>query len=248
MLLDKAQCTGCGRCVDVCPAGAIHAVGRTNKFRIDQDMCVECGTCSRFGTCPEPGALVRPKLRWPRTVRSLFSDPVIVHSGTDVPGRGTEEMKTNDVTGRLGPGQIGVSIDMGRPGMTATFVDIQRVAAVCAGAGARFEPRNPLTGLFVDARRGTFVPGVMKERVLSAIIEVEIERGRLGALLSSLRRVAGKVDTVFSVGVCFLAGPGSTPRALMKELRTQGMHPLPNGKINVGLGRPPCLPPSREKA
>lgn len=248
MLLDKTHCTSCGRCVDICPAGAIRPVGRAKKFRIDQDLCVECGTCFRSGACPEPGALVRLKLRWPRTVRSLFSDPTIVHSGTGVPGRGTEEMKTNDVTGRLGPGQIGVSIDMGRPGMTTTFADIRRVAAACAGAGARFEPRNPLTGLMADANRGKFVPGILKERVLSAIIEVRIERGRLATLLSSLRQVAGEVDTVFSVGLCFLARPGSTPRALRKELKASGMRPLPNGKINVGLGRPLCLPRGRERA
>ena len=248
MHIDETRCTACGRCIDICPAGAIRAVGRARKIRVDQDLCVECGTCLRGGVCPEPGALVRPKLRWPRSLRRLFSDPTVVHAGTDIPGRGTEEMKTNDVTGRLGPGEIGVSIDMGRPGMTTTFADIRRIAAACAGAGARFEPQNPLTGLMADKRRGTFVPGISKERVLSAIIEVEIDQGRLPFLLSALKRAAGKIDTVFSVGVCFLAGPRSTPHGLRKILKASGMSPLPNGKINVGLGRP--LRPTRrgEKA
>ena len=155
-------------------------------------------------------------------------------------------MKTNDVTGRLGPGQIGVSIDMGRPGMTTSFADIQRVAAACAGAGARFEPRNPLTRLMADTNRGKFVPRILNERVLSAIIEARIERDRLAALLSSLRQAAGEVDTVFSVGLCFLAGPGSTPRDLRKELKALRMRPFPNGKINIGLGRPLGLLRCRE--
>jgi len=171
---------------------------------------------------------------------------MIVHTVTGVPGRGTEEMKTNDVTGRLGPGQIGVSIDMGRPGMTTSFADIQRVAAACAGAGARFEPRNPLTRLMADTNRGKFVPRILNERVLSAIIEARIERDRLAALLSSLRQAAGEVDTVFSVGLCFLAGLGSTPRDLRKELKALGMRPFPNGKINIGLGRPHGLFRCRE--
>jgi len=248
MRIDEIRCTACGRCVDICPAGAIRAVGRTRKVRIDQDLCVECGTCLRGEVCPEPGALVRPKLRWPRSLRRLFSDPTIVHSGTDIPGRGTEEMKTNDVTGRLGPGEIGVSIDMGRPGMTTTFADIRRIAAACAGAGARFEPRNPLTGLMADKRRGTFVPGILKERVLSAIIELEIDKGRIPFLLSALTRAAGKIETVFSVGVCFLAGPRSTPQDLRKILKASETSFLPNGKINVGLGRPLCPARREEKA
>jgi hypothetical protein len=157
-------------------------------------------------------------------------------------------MKTNDVTGRLGPGHIGISIDMGRPGMTTTFADIRTVAAACAGAGARFEPRNPLTRLMADKRRGTFVLEVSKERVLSAIIEVKIEKARLSILLAALKRAAGRIETVFSVGVCFLAGPRSTPRALRKTLRASGMNPLPNGKINVGLGRPLRPPRGGEKA
>lgn len=245
MHIDETRCTACGRCVAICPAGAIRAVGRTRKIRINQDLCVECGTCLRGGVCPEPGALVRPKLNWPRSLRRLFSDPTVVHTGTGIPGRGTEEMKTNDVTGRLGPGEVGVSIDMGRPGMTTTFADIRRIAAACAGAGARFEPQNPLTGLMADKRRGTFVPGILKERVLSAIIEVEIGQGRLPILLSALKQAAGKIDTVFSVGVCFLAGPRSTPQDLRKILKASGMSPLPNGKINVGLGRP--LRPTRRQ-
>ena len=248
MLLITSLCSGCGRCVDICPVGAIRPPGRTGKARIDLHLCVECGTCARNGTCPVPGALVRPKLRWPRTVRRLFSDPLTVHAGTDVPGRGTEEMKTNDVTGRFGPGDGGGSVDMGRPGVSTSCADIQLVAAACARAGARFEPRNPLTSLMADRRRGAFVPGVMRERVLSAIIEVAIERDRLPVLLAALKRASGRIDTVFSVGLCFLAGPGRTPRALQRDLAASGFRPLPNGKINVGLGRPPTARTRARKA
>ena len=247
MLLLTSLCSGCGRCVDICPIGAIRPPGRTGKVRIDPGLCVECGTCARTGVCPEPGALIRPKLRWPRTVRRLFSDPLTVHSGTDVPGRGTEEMKTNDVTGRFGPGDIGISLDMGRPGMSTSFADIQRIATACARAGARFEPRNPLTSLMADRRRGTFVPGVMKERVLSAIIEIEIGRDRLAPLLEAVKRAADKVDTVLSVGICVPVESRDGWRALRRRLQASGWSPLPNGKINVGLGRPRSVPRLREE-
>jgi hypothetical protein len=217
-------------------------------MRVDQDLCVECGTCLRAGCCPKPGALIRPKLVWPRIVRRLFSDPEIVHAGTGVPGRGTEEMKTNDVSGRLGPGWVGVSIDMGRPGISTTFNDIQTIAGACARAGARFEPRNPLTSLLSDQSLGTINPEVLGERVLSAIIEVEIEESRLVNLLDSLRKAEGRIETVFSLGLSLLAERGRPSRILRKIRAAQGLRPLPNGKINVGLGKPPFARPGGKRA
>ena len=46
---DPNKCTGCGKCVDVCP----HAVFSMNggKARLaDRDGCMECGACAR--NCP----------------------------------------------------------------------------------------------------------------------------------------------------------------------------------------------------
>ena len=47
--LDPAACTGCGRCVEVCP----HQVFafRDNRANIaDLDACMECGACAK--NCP----------------------------------------------------------------------------------------------------------------------------------------------------------------------------------------------------
>jgi hypothetical protein len=127
---------------------------------------------------------------------------------------------------------------MGRPGLSTTFNDIQTVATACARAGGRFEPRNPLTSLLADRSLGTFNPEVLGERVLSAIIEVEIKESRLVSLLDALRETEGRISTVFSVGLGFLAEPGRSSRILGKIRAVQGLRPLPNGKINVGLGKP----------
>ena len=56
------------------------------------------------------------KLRRPRSIRAAFSDPTVVHAGTGVGGRGTEEIKTNGVTGRLQEGEVGIVVEIGRPG------------------------------------------------------------------------------------------------------------------------------------
>lgn len=42
---DPAQCTGCGRCTEVCPHAVFEMDG--GKARItDRDRCMECGACA----------------------------------------------------------------------------------------------------------------------------------------------------------------------------------------------------------
>ena len=42
------ECTGCGICVDECPATAIEL--KNDKANVDPDECTECGTC--VDACP----------------------------------------------------------------------------------------------------------------------------------------------------------------------------------------------------
>jgi NAD-dependent dihydropyrimidine dehydrogenase PreA subunit len=46
---DVTRCTGCGACVEVCPAGAITLVD--GKARVDEELCTGCGAC--VDACPE---------------------------------------------------------------------------------------------------------------------------------------------------------------------------------------------------
>jgi NAD-dependent dihydropyrimidine dehydrogenase PreA subunit len=42
--IDTEKCTGCGRCVEVCPRGVFFISER--KARVsDRDLCIECGAC-----------------------------------------------------------------------------------------------------------------------------------------------------------------------------------------------------------
>src|SRR5688500_5965168 len=125
--------------------GAIYIDPVLKRATIDRDECVECYTCFnglsqehlnptlvrtvrrmfaamriRFEPEPDvcPTAAFEPdELTWPRVVRRAFSDPRVPHESTGVEGRGTEEVKTNDVTGRVGPGDVGFTIELGRPGV-----------------------------------------------------------------------------------------------------------------------------------
>ena len=46
--VDRAKCVGCGKCREVCPAGAAQLKGK--KARIDRSKCIRCFCCQEF--CP----------------------------------------------------------------------------------------------------------------------------------------------------------------------------------------------------
>ena len=264
MNIDKSKCVGCGNCHAICPMGAI-SLDVDGKSIVNQDECVECSTCYRVlrdegyptvavgairkvlsflhlqyvaevDVCPT-GALTPPDLEYPRSLRAAFSDPTVVHAGTGVGGRGTEEIKTNDVTGRLRSGEAGIVIELGRPGTGAHFRDVEKIAMALAPLEPHFETFNPVTQLMEDTKTGKMKDEVLDEKVLSAIIEVKTSLEKIPDYLKTLESVKDDVDTVFSVGVASKCLPdGSFPHE--KWVREAGYSPSINGKTNLGLGRP----------
>jgi NAD-dependent dihydropyrimidine dehydrogenase PreA subunit len=241
MRIDKTKCAGCGQCTEFCSLGNIsfrrrdEATGRL-YYEINEDECVDCGVCLRAGVCGTE-ALYMPDYDYPRVLRGQFSDPLVVHPKTNVPGRGTEEMKTIEVTGRIKRGQVGIACEMGRPGVGARFYDVEKVAMALAAIGVEFEPANPCTQVMDDPAKGTVKPEVKNEKVLSAIIEMVVPLAEAEAVLTTIRRVAGDVSCVFSVDlICPLAEDGTVPTVGLLEKINWPVPP--NGKMNNGLGRP----------
>ena len=232
MKIDKEKCVNCRSCIDYCPVGAIEVAD--SEVHIDQESCVECAACLRSGACGYD-ALYKPELGWPRIIRSRFSDPLESHPDTEIMGRGTAEMKTNDVTGRFVEGEVGFAVEMGRPGVSTSFADVEKVAKALAGR-VEFEPLNPVTGL-IDTRTGVLKdPRVRGVRALSAIIECKTTEDRRIEILNILKEVSGEIDTVFSLCVINRCRDYEIPfRRVMDE---NGFTPRINGKTNVGLGRP----------
>ena len=264
MEIDKKKCVGCGNCHAVCTMGVIY-LDEDGKSVVNQDECVECYTCYRVcrnegyrprvvrairkilslfrlgylgevDVCPT-GALTPRQLEWPRSVRAVFSDPTTVHPGTGVPGRGTDEIKTNDVTGRLHKGEAGLVIEMGRPGTGAFFRDIERVAMALAKLKPYFEKENPVTQLMVNPEVGKINDDVLNEKVLSAIIEIKIPLDKIPEFLHALEKVQKEVNTVISVGVASKCLPDGTI-AHEEWVKKAGYRLSSNGKTNIGLGRP----------
>jgi hypothetical protein len=171
----------------------------------------------------------------PRLVRNPFSAVITTHKLTGVPGRGTEEMKTNDVTGRIGLDEIGFSIEIGRPGIGAYLSEAEKFTTVLAELGVEFEKANPLTTFIVDDK-GHINEEIKNERVLSAIIEFKVPYEKVGAVLDLIRKIEGKIDTVFSVSVISRVMDNfNIP--VMDLLAQKGFSVRPNAKINVGLGK-----------
>ncbi len=263
MRISKSRCVGCGNCVAVCPVAAI-SIGADGRAAVDSDACVECYTCYRglsterlnptlvrgfrrvlswfrlrFDPAPDvcPTSAIEPQeLTWPRVVRRAFSDPLVSHEATGVHGRGTEEVKTNDVTDRVAVGECGMTVEFGRPGVTATFRDMDRVTRRLASLGVFFEPNNPVSKLMTDKETGAIQEDLLDERVLSAIVEIKVEMERVPEILAAVREAADESETVISVGASTRCGPdGEEP---LGELLAAHGYAAWRGKTNLGLGRP----------
>lgn len=236
MKVNLDLCIGCQKCVPFCPQGAIHVEDR--KAYIDQEECVECGICVRQIECPRK-AFYEPEEvnQWPRSVRKVFGDPTEKHESTGVRGRGTEEVKTNDVTGRVKRGEVGFALEFGRPSIGCRIRDVEVVTIPLARMGIVFEPCNPLTSL-LDGTTGIVREDVRDEKILSAIVEFTIPEDRFEEVTSTVYEAAKHcTDTVFSWGLVVRYDEDGTIPAV-KTLNKMGIHVPKNAKVNVGLGRP----------
>ena len=236
MFIDQMLCAGCEECIAYCPVKAIRKQG--GQVEIDFDECVECGTCKRYAPCPVEAIKESPEaMVWPRVLRREYSDPGIAHSTTKGFGRGTEESKTNDVTGRVKRGRIGMGMEFGRPGIATRLGELEKMTTALARKGVHFEAANPVTFLLSDPGTGKMRDDVKNERVLSAILEIEFDAAQLPEMASAIETAAETIDTVFSWCLYTrINDDGSVP--VMDELAKLGIAVRPNAKVNMGLGKP----------
>jgi hypothetical protein len=151
-------------------------------------------------------------------------------------------MKTNDVTGRLGAGQVGLAIEPGRPGTGVRFRDVQLFTSALASLGVQLEPANPLSSLLADPETGTLLPEILDERVLSVVVECVVSEGEVSAILEKLREIEHSVPTVFTVSLS--RRTVSTGDSILHTARLLNWSVRQEGKVNVGLGYPPAEAPS----
>jgi NAD-dependent dihydropyrimidine dehydrogenase PreA subunit len=236
MKIDHEECISCLECIDFCPVSAIFEGDEV--IEIDQEECVECSVCLKSGICPTE-ALYMPEesMQYPRLLRAAFSDTAVSHPNTDMKGRGTEEMKTNDVTGRFKRGEYGIALEFGRPGIGSKIAEIEKVTKVLCSMNVELEKDNPVYRLIADPETGMMKPEVTQEKVLSAILEFKIKENQLEHIVNTLISVIGNAKTVVSMGlISRFENDGTLP--VRERLKGLGISVRPNAKINLGMGRP----------
>jgi ferredoxin len=264
MRIDPDKCVACGNCTYVCPMSAISIDPGIKRAVVDRRECVECYACvngmsqerlnptlvrtlrrvfqfMRLRFDPEPdvcptSAFVPEVLQWPRVIRRAFSDPRATHESTGVQGRGTEEVKTNDVTDRVQAGEVGFTIEFGRPGVGVWFREIQSMTWALARAGIAFEKKNPLTALMSDVATGTFREDILGEKILSGIVEIKVPVARTEEIIRLVHEVEKEVDTVVVLGVGTRCDEDGEENVVAPILHRMGYDPQ-RAKTNLGLGR-----------
>jgi ferredoxin len=264
MKINSHKCVACGNCTYVCPMGAIYVDPILKRATINRDECVECYACFngmsqehlnptlvrtmrkafqflrlRFEPEPDvcPTAAFEPEeLVWPRVVRRAFSDPRVPHESTGIEGRGTEEVKTNDITGRVKVGEVGFTIEFGRPGVGVWMREIQQMCSRLAQAGVSFEKKNPLTSLMSDEAAGQLRKDILDEKVMSAILEIKVPVERAEEIIRIVWEVEKEMDTVVALGVGTRCDANGEDHVVAPILERLGYR-LERAKTNTGLGR-----------
>ena len=262
MHIDKTKCIGCANCVPICPMGAIH-IADDGLSEINQEACVECYTCQRGMSIenlpqqptrflrgilaffklrfqPDPdicpsGAITADELTWPRILRRAFSDPQVPHNSTGNAGRGTQEVKTNELTGRVKEGETGFAVEFGRPGVGVYFREVDKVSQALARIPIEFQPKNPLTTLISDVKTGELRTDVLNEKVMSCILEFKTDMIKMPDVLNAIEDEVKQMDTVVALGVAVRCDSNGDD-TVRDQLMSMGYDAW-RAKINLGLGR-----------
>ncbi|MCL5026027.1 MAG: hypothetical protein M1531_05980, partial [Chloroflexi bacterium] len=133
--------------------------------------------------------------------------------------------------GKYSHGYGWLLVELGRPGIGARFRDLERITLAMATQGFPVEPGKTTGLMMADMATGRLKGDVRDEKASRINVEFKVPLGQVPAVVEILQRVAPELDTVVSVGIMRRFAPDG-------GLPDLGVPAYPNGKINVGLGRP----------
>jgi len=237
MRVNKEKCIGCMACHPYCTVGAISLVEWEGKKKSEtnQSACVECGACMRSRVCPKD-AITMPELEWPRKLRAHFSNPYAGHLPLKKGAPPAPDPKMNEMADRIKSGMTVVWVEIGRPGVSASLRDVQKICTALAETGVEFDPGSGVTALMSDPDRGRFPEEILDERGLNIMVQFSTSDQALPGVLQTLKRVSTQIETVFSIGLSNRLDDSATIPAASVAGKA-GFIVKPDAKIVVGLGR-----------
>jgi hypothetical protein len=130
-----------------------------------------------------------------------------------------------------------MALEFGRPVLGTNMREVEKATMALAKAGIVFEENNPLTSMMLNPKIGTFKPEFVDENLVSCIVEFSEKLKRLPEIMEVVKDIAKETQTVFSLDfiACYDEDKTIPGLDMLKEL---GIQPRPNGKVNLGLGRP----------
>jgi len=210
------------------------------KSAIDQDVCYECSTCLRAAHCPS-----MPSLNLPTSliIRGRCAGISAIPAPPTRPpaSRAAERRNPRPTTS---PSLWSQADRCRHRDWTAYARDVpSRHPEDHPGdrrAGVhKIEPHNPIHSMIANEATGDLKPEMLGERVLSAIIEIQVERNQLRGILRTLKEVAKEVDSVFCIDAFTVVEPGlKIPEEVLESIQAEGFTWRPNAKINMGSEGP----------
>ena len=265
MKINPDKCVACGNCTYVCPMGAIYIDQKIHRATINRDECVECYACFNGLSQEHLNPVVRPHRSQDvsddcasASIPSPTSAPPPPSSRTNSPGRASSagpspirgfltnrrastaaaprKSKPTTSAARVKVGEVGFTIEFGRPGVGVRFRDIQKMCTALGRAGVAFEKKNPVTSLMTDVATGAIREDILDEKVLSAIVEIKVPVERTEEIIRLVWDVEKQIETVVALGVGVRCDEHGEENVVAPILERLG-YKLERAKTNIGLGR-----------
>ncbi len=220
------KCIGCWRCIPYCPMEAIKKAGDDVPTAfIDLKECVECGACLQSNVCPT-NAIQHSESSWLRDIkRSAVTG-----------GRGTGDVKRNDIQGIYKEGEVAVGAEIGRPDVGFYFRDLEKITQELSKLDFEYQIGRSVREMF-DQKTGELnKKELLDEKAMSARIEIKVKTEDVVKVITALQEISRKIDTVLSIDI--ISRCRNTEIPVQHILKEASIKVRSNGKVNIGLGRP----------
>jgi hypothetical protein len=192
---------------------------------IDLKECVECGACLQSNVC-QSNAILHSESSWLRDIkRSAVTG-----------GRGTGDVKRNDIQGLYKEGEVAVGAEIGRPDVGFYFRDLEKITRELSKLDFDYQIGRSVRDLFEHKTGELIKKELLDEKAMSARIEIRVKTEDVLKVVTALNNISRRIDTVLSIDIIGRCRNGEIP--VLHILCEAGIKVRPNGKVNIGLGRP----------